>query len=246
MVAKDSKAVTSQDRVRYTDREVAQILRRAVALQEKQGTGPGRGLSLEEMKDVAREVGVDPRFVVEAAEALVRAGPPGGNSLLGGPIHLQAVQVVTEPFSTGQMQAVIDEIRRITGRHGRASQVADAIEWHGKDQLGSTSVSVSRVGQETRVRVIANRSDAAAVLYTLGAIGAVIGAGAAGAAVSPLGAAVVAPTVIGVLGASWLSLRTFWSRYARRWDERIRSTLGSVVHVLRETGDEIDPQDGHP
>jgi len=240
MAAKDEavKQGTALDRDRYSDREVAQILRRAVALQEKQGAGTGRGLSLEEMKEVAREVGVDPRFVVEAAHTLARSAAAGGNRVLGGPTRMNAVQVLEQRFRMVQMAGVIEELRHVTGHHGRAAQLADSIEWYGKDSLGAMHVSVSRVGGETRVRVMGNRTEAAAVLYSIGGSIAVIVAGIVGGALSQFGPAAVALGVAGFTGASLLALRSAWSHYARRWDQRVRSTLGSVVNVLRDTGDE--------
>lgn len=44
----------------YGEKESALILRRAVALQEAGGRGAGAGLSLDELRQIALEAGVDP------------------------------------------------------------------------------------------------------------------------------------------------------------------------------------------
>jgi hypothetical protein len=238
------KPGTALAHVRYTDREVAQILRRAVALQEKHGAGTGRGLSLEEMKEVAREVGVEARFVVEAAQTLTHPGAVAGNRLLGGPVRINAAEVIEQPFRMDQMAAVIEEVRRVTGQHGRASQITDAIEWYGKDSLGATHVSVSRAGEQTRVRVMRTSTDAVAALYGAGGSIGLMATGVLGGLLQPLGAAAVVAGVAGAVGASLLALRGVWSWYARRNDQRVRSMLASVTHILRAGGDLNERKDG--
>ena len=63
----------SIDRRRYTDREMALILKRAAELQEH---GPSTGTreqshTLSELEQIAAEVGIDPRYVVVAGIAAV-------------------------------------------------------------------------------------------------------------------------------------------------------------------------------
>src|SRR3954465_14331124 len=66
----------------HGDRQIARILHRAAELQEqaveRSGLPANRaaGLSLTELKQIAGEVGIDPRYV-EAAAAELRAGNEG-------------------------------------------------------------------------------------------------------------------------------------------------------------------------
>ncbi|MEE2900413.1 MAG: hypothetical protein VX815_18275 [Gemmatimonadota bacterium] len=83
---------------RYSDEDFALILERASKLQDRAegaatelpgrpGRGPSAdGLSLQAVRDIAEEVGVEARYIDQAAESLL-LDPPGRRSgLLGGPL----------------------------------------------------------------------------------------------------------------------------------------------------------------
>jgi hypothetical protein len=60
---------------RYSDRDVAFILKRAVALEERQSEVESRhGVTLRDLKEIAKEVGIDPARVDEAATELDHQG----------------------------------------------------------------------------------------------------------------------------------------------------------------------------
>jgi hypothetical protein len=68
-----------------SDREVAMILRRATALQEETGGSQTiDGLSLETVREIAAEIGVDRRFVDEAAASVLNVHDSRAASLMGG------------------------------------------------------------------------------------------------------------------------------------------------------------------
>ncbi len=218
--------------VRYSDLEVTQILRRAVELQEKEGAGGGgAGLTLEQLQDIARDVGVDPRFVQDAARSLVRTRRNG--RLLGGPTEFHFVQILPQGYDPARTQAMIDEIRTVMGRHGRVAEVADALEWQARDAGGGTFVSVSRVGHETRARVIGIRTEACVTVYMVFGCVALLGSIAAGRLLIGFGAAGSLLGAVLVTGSAWLGARALWTRIARRWDRRLRLLLRSVVEVLK-------------
>ncbi len=222
---------------RFSDREAAVILRRAVELQEKAGgSGSGtaitdsRGLTLEQLRQVAAEVGVDPRYVTAAAES--GGQQARGGRLLGGPISIQHLQVLPGRTDPAHMQAIIDEIRRVTGQHGKITQVADSIEWFGKDAMGGSFVSVSSVGNETRIRAMGNRTEGALLVYTLAGTAALFGAMLAGDLLGPFGVEAVIPGVSAVIGGAYLSARAIWSRHVRKWDQRLRGMVGAVAGIV--------------
>ena len=52
----------------YTDKEISAVLKRATELQGAQGPAGGTsGLSLDELEQIAAEVGIDPNYVKAAA-----------------------------------------------------------------------------------------------------------------------------------------------------------------------------------
>ena len=61
---------------RYGDAEIARLLERASELQVRGDGGGGEGLTLEELREVAGEAGIDPEMISAAAAELEAADPP--------------------------------------------------------------------------------------------------------------------------------------------------------------------------
>src|SRR5438477_8931583 len=83
------------DERRYSDREVRLILRKAVDLQHRssEATDSSRGMSLEELTQVAAEAGISATHVSRAAlEVGTPAGQPSG--FFGSPAYVVAERVV--------------------------------------------------------------------------------------------------------------------------------------------------------
>lgn len=61
---------------RFTDREVAIVLRKASEIDEGEGAdaGSGAGLSLEDLKEIAREVGISAQAIDRAARKVEEPG----------------------------------------------------------------------------------------------------------------------------------------------------------------------------
>ncbi|MCK5653030.1 MAG: hypothetical protein KAJ42_16690, partial [Gemmatimonadetes bacterium] len=83
---------------RYSDDEFALILRKASELQADDpervfsaGEHPSEGLSLSEIQSIAREAGIDPHRVAEAAATLSTEAVSTAAKILGGPTryHLE-------------------------------------------------------------------------------------------------------------------------------------------------------------
>lgn len=215
---------------RFSEKEAALILRRAVSLQESGGRS-ARDLSLEELRQIAAEVGVDPDLVTQASRAIEEQNRPLAR-FLGGPASFQFLSVHAGDVGASRDQAIIDEIRRVVGRHGRIRQTENSLEWQARDAFGGTFVTVSRVDEETRVRVIGVRNDAAITVFSLaGAAGLVAGI----LLVSSTGlgeGAMAVPTIAGVALATWGSARLLWSRISAGWSRRLRATVEAVSGVL--------------
>ena len=79
---------------RYTDDEVALILRRAAELGGETGPSRSEGLSLAEIQPVAREVGIDPATVARAAAALPTRRRDRLTAILGGPMYFRLEAIV--------------------------------------------------------------------------------------------------------------------------------------------------------
>ena len=96
---------------RFSDREVALVLKKASELEESEGTGVGKGLRLEELQEIAAEVGISPGLLHRAVAEL--DARTGGNPFAKGQLVHQAVRAVEGELSR---EAVAELIRDVDGR----------------------------------------------------------------------------------------------------------------------------------
>lgn len=55
---------------RFTDREVATVLRKASEIEESEGSSGSGGLSMDDLQEIAREVGIAPEAIAKAVDRL--------------------------------------------------------------------------------------------------------------------------------------------------------------------------------
>lgn len=184
---------------RFTDREVALVLRKASELEESTGSGGGTGLSLAELEQIAVEVGISPTLIQKAVAELDTKGT--GSFLSGGPRVHQVIRAVEGEVDAETMARLMEHVDGSSDRVGVVSQAVGMTQWTARDRFRTTQVSITPNKGETRVRVVERASSrlwrishivptmsgAALVLGTVGSLdpgsGMVTAAAAAGAAV---------------------------------------------------------------
>ena len=79
-VAGMGMALTERSTRRFTDREVALVLRAATEIDESEGSGTGAGgISLDDLREIAREVGISGPAIERAVAQLDRGGRVGAS-----------------------------------------------------------------------------------------------------------------------------------------------------------------------
>jgi hypothetical protein len=137
---------------RFTDREVALVLRKASDLEEKEGAGAATGLSLRQLEEIAAEVGILPTLVRRAV-ADMDAG--GARPLLsGGPLVRQAIRAVPRELSREAMARMMQHVEGASDQVGVVTEALGATQWTAKDRFRTTQVSITPSEGETRVRVV--------------------------------------------------------------------------------------------
>jgi hypothetical protein len=148
----------------YSEREVAQIIERAVERQEEaRRAAPETGLSIDELERVGREVGIDPAHLREAAAEL-DAGGGHGRSSTQTKTHVVVERWLPGPLSVEAWEDAVAELQQRVGLDagtwygreagGSLSQVGTTYEWTHTSQLGvQTRVTVSARGDRTRLRL---------------------------------------------------------------------------------------------
>lgn len=232
---------------RYSQEQLDLIVTRAIALQDRsvdiesdhvtqQLRDPTRreGLTLRTLREIAAEVGIDPRFVEEAALSLQYDAPPSGpvTRLTGGPMRHEVGGTVQPLMTTSVRSELVDRLRRDTGHEGEVREVMDSVEWATVGRLTKTTVAIRNGEDATEVRVRVDGSGAAAFTW-LGSIGVgVLASGIVAASIEPattMGVVAMLGTG-GGLGAGLA--RGVWSRVSRSIRERAERLRDELVRPL--------------
>lgn len=212
---------------RYDEAEVRELLERA--LETSGRTLPAaEGLTLDEVKAIGAEVGIDEAALERAARTLDVARPKRGGMLgapLQGVVHRDAGVASGHRVPTGEVLSVI---RREMARAGRVSEVDDVVEWRDSSEMGHRVVTVAEEGGRRTLTGLADLSGAAVVTFVpaglIGTLFSTIGVVANlddGDLLAALLFAVFLPILFGVL------------RSAFRWySDRELAKLGRTLDAL--------------
>jgi hypothetical protein len=204
---------TSNDDRRYSDEEFALILRKASELQEGGAKPPAlrTGMSIEEIKSIAVEAGIDPDKVAQAASLLSRSDPPGtAVRLFGGPSSYHLEHTTQGEISQEDLGRLLDVIRKATKHQGQGSHVLDALEWKTIGEPSQIHVNVTPRGGETTIQIIADRGGTGVLFFLGTGLPWLIAAVAVGSGLDVTSAAGVASILAGAAGGAFLTFRTVW------------------------------------
>jgi len=221
---------------RYTDREVALVLRRATEIDESSGpvADPGAGLSLEDLKEIAREVGISP-VAIERAVASLDRPERLSSRLAGAPAVRKAVHMVPGVTGRDAMAALIATVDELADGTGSVTEALGSVRWTARDRLKSTRVSITPRADETVVEVVEKAEPRLRRIFHL--VPAAWGVMLAGAVVAaapggPVGAAVVAGLAAlagaGAGRAAWSILSASSDRRVHRLARRLAEEAASL------------------
>ena len=224
---------------RYTDDEVALILRRAAELGGETGPSRSEGLSLAEIQQVAREVGIDPATVARAAAALPTRKPDRLTAILGGPMYFRLEATMARRASDADLGRILQSIRRAAGRQGRATQVLDSVEWRTSSEREGSQlfVTVTTGDEGTTIEVTGDRQSTAALLYLVPGVAGMIVSLIVGASLEA-GWAAGGVIAAGVLGGVFFLSRTIWSHTGRAFARKLEEIRDAAVQAVERATDE--------
>ena len=218
-----------QSSPRFSEQEMALILKRAAELQEG---ADGRGVrrSLTEINEIASEVGIDPEFVAEAVAELQRPRPR--SSWLGAPTRFHEEQSVSRKLTPDEISELLDQARAEIGMHGHVSQVFDGVELRVRSGLGASILTVGPRGDGTRIALTTERLDQAVVIgFGSVGIGLLAALGGVAIAINVTDNALIASGIVAAsaLSGTIVSARVLWNAIAERWRKRTRSIVSGLV-----------------
>ncbi len=225
-------------RQRYSDQEVALVLRRAAELEEQRGeSGAARGLTQHELEGIAREVGFSAEAVRQAlAELRVRGTP---TRWLGQPAGVRIACAVPGRLTRDAMQRFTQTLEDHVSATGTVTEALGTVRWttitDGSRDFRMTQVAITPTDDETHLQVTSRISNRLRVVLQLVPVGwgAIIGVGVAGS--NGLAAAATLALTLGGAVAGGAIGRWIWERIARsnrRRAERLTDSLAQSASDL--------------
>lgn len=219
----------------YSDDEFAMILAKASDLSALSPSqrDPSHGLSLLEMKTIAREVGLDPELIERAAHlvpGVARSTIMG--RLFGGPISSRLDFHVPARLSAQGGEHLLSLLRATLLAQGSGEATASGASFSSWEAGSKIFVSAHADGGGTRIRVVVDNRARLLIPFLLAPLGTMlvvalaIGVGGTG----PSDPATGLPWIVLGIGipavAGWL-----W-RSIRKTAQRTLATLDDLVQVL--------------
>lgn len=220
---------------RFTDKEVAVVLKRAAELEEKrQADLPGKGLTLSQLHDIAREVGLSPDMVNSAIADMRRNTRVDVRSLLGAAPMNKVVRAVPAALDRDGMQRLVHLIEDRLSATGTVTEALGAVRWtstaDGHHFNSTTQVALTPSGRDTQIQVAQRLSPRLQrVLHILpGAWSAMI----AGAIVASAGVGTGPALAIlaGSVGVGVAIGRGIWNHLAKRSSARVERLAAELTH----------------
>lgn len=228
------------DEPRFDDRDVSRILKRAAQLQRAEPSAPDpTGLSLSELTEIAREAGIDPAAVRQAALEVRHGGgePSVGERLAGAPMRLAIEEVVAAVTPSETFDALVPIIQAATAGHGTASVVGRTLTWSSTTE-GNTSgqqVLVSVRDGKTLIRAEEQHTGMAAGVFggVVGGVGGGLGFGGAAAVGALLGSPAVAVAFpVLVTAGAYVGARAWFRHYVAGRRRAMRALVDEIVGVV--------------
>lgn len=142
----------------FNEKQVQGILKRATELQAEAGGGQ-TGLTLDELRAVASEVGIDPRFIEQAAvEAQRPAQKKSGFPVFGAPVHLREERMLAAAVDEDEWIAMVEEMRRAYGQVGTVTGAGNTRSWSCGDHKSHTKAVLSLTQRRGNAQVVVQRN----------------------------------------------------------------------------------------
>ena len=214
---------------RYNDEEVAAILQRAAEAQQSvhPALPSSEGMTLANLQEIAREVGIAPEAVAQAARSIALQGRPTTRRVLGLPMGVGLTVDLDRPLSDAEWERLVVDLRQTFDARGSLRQEGNFRQWTN----GNLQALLEPIETGHRVRLRTFKGSARSMMLagsgmvTIGwasiALDAVRGTLEAGE-VSGLG--LVMAVGAGLIGAAAARLPG-WARLRRRQMEEVVQRL---------------------
>ena len=155
---------------RYNQEEVEAIFQRATEVQQSvpQLRRPDEGMTLAQLQDIGREVGISADQISAAASSLQRTGQSTKRTLLGLPIGVGRIVDLDRKLSDSEWERLVVELRDVFDAKGRLKQEGNFKQWSN----GNLQALLEPMGDRHRLRLRTFKSNARA--FIAGGLGMVV------------------------------------------------------------------------
>lgn len=234
---------------RYSDAEVAMVIKRATELQASEAQSADirqTGLSLAELEQVAREAGIDPSLVRRAARDVdARQSSKPASKFLGAPSVIVMERTIDGEVPVAEYEVIVDMLRRAFNDNGMVGTLGKSLAWssssrgygrHGNSQ----QVNISVTPRDGRTVIRAEQSLRGTAGGLFGGLMGGIGGGTTGISVSAgmlvfHSALAAAGLWLSVVGGSYLLARGIYTHVARNRSNTLRDVLDQICDHVAAT-----------
>jgi hypothetical protein len=227
---------------RYDDAEIARLFKRATELQARDPQQAEHdGMTLQELEAVAREAGIDPVLLQQAASELDHAPESGGwGPLLAG----ERTSLVIERSFEGELdqadlEGLVPYVNLAADLTGNISSVGRTLNFSGGGQQSTRSIQVlvsSRHGR-TDIRIEERYGQLLGALFggIVGGAGVGLGVGLGAGVGAAMGSAILAVGLpFAALGGTYAIARFAFKKVVARRRRALRKLVDQVGAVVAE------------
>jgi hypothetical protein len=225
----------------YNHRQITALLRRAMELQQTGASQNGGGLSLDEIRQIAADVGIAPYYIDTAAAE--HSGSATG--VLGGPAAHELGRVITGSVDDEAWEAMVREARHNFGQAGTVSQLGATREWTTSErELVSMHMAVTSRNGQTRIQLTERFEGAAGLYYFAGTAFSAIALSVL-ASLLPFSAGVEWGVGGGALLGTVATMRTMFGRWSRRQGNKVGELMDRLEGMVHKESTAPDGSTAH-
>ncbi|MDH4351703.1 MAG: hypothetical protein OEW56_11195, partial [Gemmatimonadota bacterium] len=116
---------------RYSEEEVAAIFERAAEAQQtaRRQLPSGEGMTVADLQEIGREVGIPPELVAQAARAIEHRGRPASRTFLGLPIGVGRTIELDRELTDAEWGRLVVDLRETFDARGKVSYEGPFRQW---------------------------------------------------------------------------------------------------------------------
>jgi hypothetical protein len=215
---------------RFNDAEVAEIFQRATEAQQsgKRLVPLSEGMTLSDLQDIGRQVGISPELIADAAKSIDRVGRATTRRLLGLPIGVGRTVDLDRKLTQEDWERLVVDLRETFDARGRLREEGSFRQWTN----GNLQVLLEPTDRGHRLRL---RTLKGAAVGWIGGGLAVLGGAVAVFIAMAVNGTIADPgalSSLGFLGAMGLGMLSVaaiqlpgWARTRRRQMEEVAARL---------------------